>query len=277
MNGYRYVQADRQVLFGDDPAKWGKQIETFINEQIRKGADVLFPTADGHILALTERSAYKLSDRHKSKIEDQSKDLLSDEEFALKGNIAGHIDEIVQVGTFKGYQPDKKGKHKNDIGEDGFNYFTAFFKDGGENGGYYRVVFSSALNAKDETAYSIGDIEKRKFPSRNGSSGNAGALSGTRKPSTNTNTTKSQESQEKTPMQLAYEDAMRKQQEDGQHSLKPGDEGAKLSSEALELSDANTRYSLREKDPPKKTIIAYKAFYVRPAYRERKDGDVHPG
>ena len=40
VNGYRYVQADRQVLFGDDPAKWGKQIETFINEQIRKGEDV---------------------------------------------------------------------------------------------------------------------------------------------------------------------------------------------------------------------------------------------
>ena len=44
----------------------------------------------------------------------------------------------------------------------------------------------------------------------------------------------SKESQEKTPMQLAYEDAMRKQQEDGQHSLKSGDEGAQYS-----LKDAN--------------------------------------
>ena len=45
--------------------------------------------------------------------------------------------------------------------------------------------------------------------------------------------------------------------------------GAKLSSEALELSDVNTRYSLREKDPPKKTGVAYKVFYA-------KDGQLYP-
>ena len=45
--------------------------------------------------------------------------------------------------------------------------------------------------------------------------------------------------------------------------------GVKLSSEALELSDANTRYSLREKDPPKKTGVAYKVFYA-------KDGQLYP-
>ena len=45
--------------------------------------------------------------------------------------------------------------------------------------------------------------------------------------------------------------------------------GAKLSSDALELSDANTRYSLREKAPPKKTGVAYKVFYA-------KDGQLYP-
>lgn len=45
--------------------------------------------------------------------------------------------------------------------------------------------------------------------------------------------------------------------------------GAKLSSEAMELSDANTRYSLREKAPPKKTGVAYKVFYA-------KDGQLYP-
>lgn len=53
----------------------------------------------------------------------------------------------------------------------------------------------------------------------------------------------------------ALKAAMRKQQEDGQHSLKPGDEGAKLSSEALELSDANTRYSLRDAKAPVEQAI----------------------
>lgn len=39
--------------------------------------------------------------------------------------------------------------------------------------------------------------------------------------------------------------------------------------QALELSDANTRYSLREKAPPKKTGVAYKVFYA-------KDGQLYP-
>ena len=39
--------------------------------------------------------------------------------------------------------------------------------------------------------------------------------------------------------------------------------------EAVELSDATTRYSIREKDPPKKTGIAYKVFLA-------KDGQLFP-
>ena len=61
----------------------------------------------------------------------------------------------------------------------------------------------------------------------------------------------------KSPMQIAMEKARSKQQEEGQpkYSLKPGDEGAKLSSEALELSDANTRYSLRDANAPVEQAI----------------------
>ena len=72
-----YVQADRQVLSGNDPAQWQKQIEGYINESIRGGDDVVFPTSDGHILILTARSAYKLSDPHVSKVNAQVRELLS--------------------------------------------------------------------------------------------------------------------------------------------------------------------------------------------------------
>ena len=43
----------------------------------------------------------------------------------------------------------------------------------------------------------------------------------------------------------------------------------KQSIKAVEFSDANTKYSLRKKDPPKKTGIAYKVFYA-------KDGQLYP-
>lgn len=52
------------------------------------------------------------------------------------------------------------GVHQNDIGEDGFNSYVSYFED--SDGQYYRVSFVSALNGNEETAYSIGNIQKRK-------------------------------------------------------------------------------------------------------------------
>ena len=65
-----------------------------------------------------------------------------------------------------------ENKHENDIGEDGFNYYIAFFMD--FDGEYYKISFSSAQNANKETVYSIGKVEKRKFPNRHGSSSKMG-------------------------------------------------------------------------------------------------------
>lgn len=42
--GMRYVKADRQVLFGNDPREWGEQLTKYINKEIRKGNDVLHCT-----------------------------------------------------------------------------------------------------------------------------------------------------------------------------------------------------------------------------------------
>lgn len=178
-DGY-YVKADRQVLEGDDPSQWGAQLRDFINGEIRKGRDVVLPTMDGGLIRLTERSAYKLSDRKSTELKTHGKKELSAERYRVKETAAAHIDEIILTGEFKHSAEDIGGYHENDIGEDGFNTYTAYFED--FDGSYYRIQFTSALNGDTETAYSIGDIQKRKKPAAsNGSSAReSGALSGNR-------------------------------------------------------------------------------------------------
>nr|DAJ54706.1 MAG TPA: PolyVal ADP-Ribosyltransferase [Caudoviricetes sp.] len=181
-NGQYYVKADRQVLKGDNSAEWGKQLENFINNEIRHNRDVVIPTTDGNVIRLTERSAYKLSDRKSTNLQNHQKKELSTERYLVKENAAAHIDEIIMVGEFKSNSDDIGGHHKNDIGEDGFNTYTAYFED--HDGQYYRIQFTSALNGDVETAYSIGDIQKRKKPATgNGSSTQeSGALNGSKLP-----------------------------------------------------------------------------------------------
>ena len=207
--GKFYVQADRQVITGDDSNAWGKQIEEYINEQIRHNQDVAIPTSDGHILLLTARSSYKLKDNHVSAIEKKVEAMLDDEMFALKGRAATHIDELIQVARFKGYESDKDGKHENDIGEDGFNYYEAYFLD--FDGRYYLVPFSAGINEAEETTYSIGRIRQRRFPADTGSSSKKEALKSDKKSSKGiiySSNTKSQEL--KTAIELAYENALKK-------------------------------------------------------------------
>ncbi len=210
---YWYVQADRKVIHGDNPEKWGKQIENYINNQIRNGQDVMFPTTDGHVLALTERSAYKLSDRHRSAIEKEARALLSDKEFARKARVAGHIDELIQVARFKGYREDVNAAHKNDIGEDGFNSYLAFFRD--NDGRYYRVRFTAGLNDTEETAYSIGGIKRRSLPAKSdGSSGiSAGAHGAVEASPAPSIYTSDGESQPQSEISLAYQRALAEKQE----------------------------------------------------------------
>ena len=179
-DGRSYVKADRQVLDGDDPKKWGVQLQNYINSEIRKGNDIVLPTTDGQLVRLTERSAYKLSDNKSTDLKTHKKTPLSDEAYRLKETAAAHIDEIILTGEFSHNMEDIGGTHENDIGEDGFNSYVAYFED--RDGQYYRISFVSALSGNEETAYSIGNIQKRKKPTTgNGSSTReSGALNGGR-------------------------------------------------------------------------------------------------
>ena len=204
--GNNYVQLDRGFSFeGTDPKQWEKQLSDYINQKIRNGEDLLLVSEDGHFLMLTERSAYELSDRHIPKIKKALDKYLPQDEYALKARIASHIDEVVEVAHFKNWREDVGNKHYNDVGEDGFNYFRAFVKDGdGKQSEYYRVTFSAGLNGNEETVYSIGDMQKRSIPTSNGSSGKTDALNG--KDASNTvYTTEQEKSQEKSSTALAFE------------------------------------------------------------------------
>ncbi len=179
-DGRSYVKADRQVLEGDDPKQWGVQLQNYINSEIRKGNDIVLPTTDGGLVRLTERSAYKLADDKSTDLKTHQKTQLSDEAYRLKETAASHIDEIILTGEFSHNMEDIGGVHENDIGEDGFNSYVSYFED--SDGQYYRVSFVSALNGNEETAYSIGNIQKRKKPTTgNGSSAReSSALNGGR-------------------------------------------------------------------------------------------------
>ena len=123
------------------------------------------------------------------------------------------IDELVKVARFGTTKEDIGNKHENDIGEDGFNYYIAFFMN--FDGEYYMISFSSAQNANKETVYSIGKVEKRRFPNRDGSSSKNGALKNGRKSSSPIIYTTEDKSQEvKTAIQLAFEKAFKKQAEE---------------------------------------------------------------
>lgn len=175
-DGKKFVRADRQIIHGEDSKQWLKQAGQFINTKVRSGEDITVFSADGHALQITERSAYKLSDPRVQSIRKVSGAELSSDQKALKARIAGHIDEVIQTAQKFKSRSDVGGKHQNDIGEDGFNYYAAYFED--TDGQYYRVVFSSGVNENSETTYSIGDIQKRRHPTNNGSSTQkGGALS----------------------------------------------------------------------------------------------------
>lgn len=167
-DGKQYVKSDRQVIEGDDASAWSKQAEQFINEKIRNNADLRVFTKDGFAIDITERSAYKLSDPHVQSIEKVARPMLGRETLKAKMQAAGHIDELAETARWSKFAPDRNGKHAYDIGEDGFDTFTTYFED--SDGQYYRVRFTAGVNEDMDTAYSIGQMDKRNHPSSAGSS-----------------------------------------------------------------------------------------------------------
>ena len=167
-NGMKYVQADRQVLFGNDPKAWSEQLESYINGKIRNHEDVRLIAEDGDVLLLTSKSAGKLSS-----IYDNNGRTLDENAFERKANAAAHIDELIKVSERGGKTVLDFGGRHGDMAKDGWNYRTAFFMD--FDGKYYRTRISVALGKDGSIVYNIGEMQERSTPQINGSSGNSGA------------------------------------------------------------------------------------------------------
>ena len=167
----KYVQADRQVIFGNNPESWSEQLENYINTKIRNGENVTLIAEDGDVLTLTKDTAGKISDPHTS-----DGRTMSEGEFERKVSAGAHIDELAQISKRgKKNTEDYNAKH-GDMASGGWNYRTAFFRD--FDGKYYRVRISVAIGSDGNIVYNIGEMQERSFPQVNGSSGNSGAQQG---------------------------------------------------------------------------------------------------
>lgn len=157
-NGNQYVQADRRVIMGDNPAAWKKQITNYINEVIRGGKDIKIKTVEGDTLTITGNTAGKAAFQNAG---------LSENAYKTKLNAEAHIDEIAQISKAKKnsdgskkISPDYNNKHaKRNLAKDGWNYRTAYFRD--FDGKYYKLQLSIAIDGTIESIYNVGSITEK--------------------------------------------------------------------------------------------------------------------
>lgn len=171
-DGKKYVRAERQVIFGNDPEAWSEQLEAYINNKIRKGENVHLIAEDGDVLTITEDTAGKVSSRYKDGR------TMSDEAFERKVSAGTHIDELAQVSVRGKKTVADAGNRHGAMASAGWNYRTAYFLD--FDGKYYRCTISVSISKNGNAVYNIGEMEERSFPTAqkalSGSSANSGAL-----------------------------------------------------------------------------------------------------
>ena len=210
-DGKKYVQADRQVIFGDDPDGWADQIEGYINRKIRNGEDVILTTDSGDVLKITEDTAGKASFRNYVRDENGRLRPLTDAEYETKLNAEAHIDELVKISekTSDKAKPDEIGRTgtpiHGDFAKNGWYYRRAWFCD--FDGTYYQVTISTPDGINGVVVYNVGQIERRSPPSFNGSSNSVDETGARRGKSSSTVTIRQTEgnSQEKSSGKASVE------------------------------------------------------------------------
>ena len=210
-DGKKYVQADRQVIFGDDPDGWADQIEGYINRKIRNGEDVILTTDSGDVLKITEDTAGKASFRNYVRDANGRLRPLTDAEYETKLNAEAHIDELVKISekTSDRAKPDEIGRTgtpiHGDFAKNGWYYRRAWFCD--FDGTYYQVTISTPDGINGVVVYNVGQIERRSPPSFNGSSNSVDETGARRGKSSSTDTIRQTEgnSQEKSSGRASVE------------------------------------------------------------------------
>lgn len=174
-DGKKYVQADRQVIFGDDPDSWADQIEGYINRKIRNGEDVILTTDSGDVLKITKDTAGKASFRNYVRDENGTMRRMTDAEYEAKLNAEAHIDELAQISERINKKPRKDETARNgqpihgELARNGWIYREARFQD--FDGTYYQVTISTPDGGNGVVVYNVGKMEKKTSPAiKHGSS-----------------------------------------------------------------------------------------------------------
>lgn len=167
-DGKKYVQADRQVIFGDDPDGWADQIEGYINRKIRNGEDVILTTDSGDVLKITKDTAGKASFRNYVRDENGTMRRMTDAEYEAKLNAEAHIDELAQISERINKKPRKDETAKNgqpihgELARNGWIYRRAEFQD--FDGQRYRVTISTPDGNNGVVVYNVGKMQRRGSP-----------------------------------------------------------------------------------------------------------------
>ena len=167
-DGKKYVQADRQVIFGNDPDGWAGQIEGYINRKIRNGEDVILTTDSGDVLKITEDTAGKASFRNYVRDENGTMRRMTDAEYEAKLNAEAHIDELAQISERINKKPRKDETARNgqpihgELARNGWIYRKAEFRD--FDGQRYRVTISTADGNNGVVVYNVGKMQRRGSP-----------------------------------------------------------------------------------------------------------------
>lgn len=167
-DGKKYVQADRQVIFGDDPDSWADQIEGYINRKIRNGEDVILTTDSGDVLKITKNTAGKASFRNYVRDENGTMRRMTDAEYEAKLNAEAHIDELAQISERINKKPRKDETARNgqpihgELARNGWIYRKAEFQD--FDGQRYRVTISTPDGNNGVVVYNVGKMQRRGSP-----------------------------------------------------------------------------------------------------------------
>lgn len=167
-DGKKYVQADRQVIFGNEPASWADQIEGYINRKIRSGEDVILTTDSGDVLKITKDTAGKASFRNYVRDENGAMRRMTDAEYEAKLNAEAHIDELAQISERINKNPRTDETARNgqpihgELARNGWIYRKAEFRD--FDGQRYRVTISTADGNSGVVVYNVGKMQRRGSP-----------------------------------------------------------------------------------------------------------------
>lgn len=148
-----YVKADEQVIKSQDPNDWESEIFNYVNKVVRKGRDFIIPMDNEESIKITERTAWKLSDKGN----------FANDYYMVKGNASGVIDEIISVSKYLRSKPPMK-THSDGFARYGFDYRKAYFMD--LDGKYYELQLSVGINEEGREAYNIGQIKQVAVPSK---------------------------------------------------------------------------------------------------------------